>query len=295
MLYDVRQKTLYKYGTPVSMSRHVVRLMPVDRPGQRVLTSDLSILPAPAERSEHRDFFGNLTIAITFEDPHDRLVITSRARIDVDPEEPPLPGLTPGWQDVRARAAASAQLGGISPVHALFPSRMVPLADEITDYAAQSFEGNRAVLAGAMHLMHRIRRDFTYKPGATEVTTSPLEAFARKEGVCQDFAHVMIAGLRGVGLPAYYVSGYLRTIPPPGRPRLEGADATHAWVSIWCGPEIGYIGLDPTNNIIANSDHILLAIGRDYADVAPVDGVIVASAPHTLSIAVDVVPVGSEP
>lgn len=147
------------------------------------------------------------------------------------------------------------------------------------------------MLEAALELMHRVHDDFTYQPGATVVTTAPHEAFAAKAGVCQDFAQVMIAGLRGLGLPARYVSGYLRTILPEGQPRLEGADATHAWVEVWCGPAFGWIGLDPTNAIPAGDDHIILAVGRDYADVSPVDGVIVTSGDHILAVGVDVVPV----
>ena len=136
--------------------------------------------------------------------------------------------------------------------------------------------------------MHRIRTDFKYDPKATVISTPLREVFEKRHGVCQDFAHIMIAGLRGLGLPAAYVSGYLRTIPPPGKPRLQGADATHAWVSLWCGPKTGWIGFDPTNDILVATDHIVLAIGRDFSDVSPVDGVIVGSRKQKLAVAVDV-------
>jgi transglutaminase-like putative cysteine protease len=136
--------------------------------------------------------------------------------------------------------------------------------------------------------MHRIRTDFKYDPKATVISTPLDEVFEKRHGVCQDFAHVMIAGLRGLGLPAAYVSGYLRTIPPPGNARLQGADATHAWVSLWCGAQIGWIGLDPTNDILVENDHIVLAVGRDFSDVSPVDGIIVGSRKQKLSVAVDV-------
>jgi transglutaminase-like putative cysteine protease len=147
------------------------------------------------------------------------------------------------------------------------------------------------VFEAACELMGRVRRDFRYDPEATEVSTPIREAFAQRHGVCQDFAHIMIAGLRGLGLPAAYVSGYLRTIPPPGQPRLEGADATHAWVMIWCGPETGWIGLDPTNDLIVGDDHIITATGRDYADVSPLDGVLVGPGSQKLDVKVDVIPV----
>jgi transglutaminase-like putative cysteine protease len=144
------------------------------------------------------------------------------------------------------------------------------------------------VLAGTVDLMHRIRSQFKYDPKATVISTPLKEVFEKRHGVCQDFAHVMIAGLRGLGLPAAYVSGYLRTIPPPGRPRLQGADATHAWVSLWCGEGIGWVGLDPTNDLVVENDHIELAVGRDFSDVSPVDGIIVGSRKQKLGVAVDV-------
>ena len=147
-------------------------------------------------------------------------------------------------------------------------------------------------LFGAVELMHRIRNDFKYDPKATVVSTPLEEVFEKRHGVCQDFAHVMIAGLRGLGLPAAYVSGYLRTIPPPGKPRLQGADATHAWVSLWCGEQLGWIGFDPTNDVLVENDHIVLAMGRDFSDVSPVDGIIVGSRRQKLSVKVDVLPVG---
>jgi transglutaminase-like putative cysteine protease len=176
-------------------------------------------------------------------------------------------------------------------VHYLFPSRQVSLDPEIRTYAAESFPARRPVLDGALDLMRRIKADFVYEPGTTTVQTTPPMAFALRRGVCQDFAHIMISGLRGLGLPAAYVSGYLRTIPPPGRERLEGADAMHAWVLVWCGGDVGWFGLDPTNAVPARDDHVVLAIGRDYADVAPVGGVIFAAGGQRLEVSVTVTPV----
>jgi transglutaminase-like putative cysteine protease len=191
---------------------------------------------------------------------------------------------------VRAAACACIDIGPASPVHFVHPSRQVSLDAAIRDYARASFPPGRPVLAGATELMQRIRDDFTYEPGATTVTTTPSAAFALRRGVCQDFAHVMIAGLRGIGLPAGYVSGFLRTVPPPGAVRLAGADATHAWVTVWCGAA-GWRGLDPTNALTAGEDHVVLAVGRDYADVALIDGVMLASGRQQLTTAVDVIPV----
>lgn len=296
MIYDVRQVTTYSYASAVPYSRHVARLTPTDRTRQRVIAANLEMTPEPAERSETRDFFGNRITLFSLDQPHASLVVELTARIEVVQPDPLLTSLTPAWGEVAETALSSPDPGPLSPAHFIYPSRSVPLAGPVTAHAAESFAAGRPVLAGAIDLMRRIKAEFRYQPGVTDVATLPAEAFRTRRGVCQDFAHVMIAGLRGLGLPAAYVSGYLRTEPPPGRPRLEGADATHAWVAVWCGEAAGWVGLDPTNGILAGEDHIVLAVGRDFADVSPLDGVIVASGAHTLDVAVDVVPVsGSVP
>ncbi len=189
---------------------------------------------------------------------------------------------------VRDIAFEATSLGPASPVGYVFASPLAPVQRPVTEYASASFPPSAGVIVGAVDLMHRIRTEFKYDPKATVISTPLKEVFEKRHGVCQDFAHVMIAGLRGLGLPAAYVSGYLRTIPPPGKPRLQGADATHAWVSLWCGEEIGWVGFDPTNDILVANDHIVLAIGRDFSDVSPVDGIIVGSRKQKLAVAVDV-------
>jgi transglutaminase-like putative cysteine protease len=193
---------------------------------------------------------------------------------------------------VRTVAYGSADLTPQSPAHFLFPSRQVSLDPEIRDYAALCFPPGRPVLEGAMELMNRIKTEFVYEVGATTATTTAPMSFALRRGVCQDFSHIMISGMRSLGLPVAYVSGYLRTEAKPGEVRLEGADAMHAWALAWCGEEAGWIGLDPTNGILAGNDHLVLAIGRDYADVAPVDGVIFAAGGHRIEVSVQVAPVG---
>lgn len=292
MLYDIRQTTSYSYGGPVRATRQVLRLSPVDRKGhQHVVMHMLDISPRPSELERGRDFFGNGVAFMVMDAPHDRLEICSRSRVEVNVAPLPDPAMTPSVAVAREAALANADLGPASPVHGLYASRSVPLDLAITDWAAQSCPDERPVLEAAMEVMTRIHADFAYRPGATTVTTLPSEAFVARSGVCQDFAHVMIAGLRGLGLSARYVSGYLRTVPPEGEQRLEGADATHAWVEVWCGEEIGWIGLDPTNAIPAGEDHVILAVGRDYADVSPVDGVMVSSGGQILAVGVDVIPV----
>jgi transglutaminase-like putative cysteine protease len=295
MIYDVRQTTSYTYGSKVTYARHLLRLMPVERPGQHVHAAALDIDPVPAKRHEGRDFFGNRMTAIEIDKPHETLTVRLAARLtSVEPVlfDPVLgEPETPAWERVRDEAFGCADVGARSPVHFLFPSRQVSLDPEIRDYARESFTPNRPLLAGAVDLMHRIRADFTYEIGATTVSTTPSMSFALRRGVCQDFAHIMISGLRGLGLPAAYVSGYLRTLQKGDAPRLEGADAMHAWVMVWGGGEAGWFGLDPTNGIFAGDDHIVLAIGRDYADVAPIDGVVFAFGGQKLDVAVTVIPV----
>ena len=292
MLYDIKQITSYAYGGVVSSSRHIMRMRPVTRPGQNVVDAQLTIEPKPDEWHEGFDFFGNQETRLAIETPHEQLIVTLTARVAREAETgmPLLASLTLPWEEIATLALLDRAIGPQAPVHFLFPSRMVALDRAITAYAAESFRAGRPILEAALDFNARIKNDFIYDTEATSVDTEARHAFAARRGVCQDFAHIMIAGLRGLGLPAAYVSGWLRTEPPAGQARLEGADATHAWVSVWCGPA-GWIGLDPTNGIIAATDHIILAEGRDYADVAPLDGIIWSHADHSLSVAVDVVPV----
>ena len=291
MIYDIRQVTTCAYASPVAHAHHVLRLTPVNRPGQRVHLSALQIEPPPVKSREGEDFFGNRLTSVTINDAHSALAVKVSARIAVDPVALPDPATAPAWETVRDEVFAATDIAPQSPVHFLFASRMVSLDPEIRDYARQSFTPGRSIVDAALDLNHRIKTDMTYEIGATTVTTTAPMSFALRRGVCQDFAHIMIAGLRGLGLPAAYVSGYLRTIPPPGKPRLQGADATHAWVSVWCGAELGWVGFDPTNDIMIENDHIVLATGRDFSDVSPIDGIIVGSRKQKLGVAVDVLPV----
>jgi transglutaminase-like putative cysteine protease len=286
MIYDIRQGTTYRYASEVAYARHVLRLTPIDRPDQRVHATALDVEPVPIGRREGHDFFGNRMTWIELEQPHDMLSVRVAARVAVKNEPPPNAEATPPWEDICDGALASLDLSPASPSHYLFPSRQVSLDPEIRAYAAESFVAGRPVLAAAVDLMRRIKTDFVYEIGATTASTTPPMSFALRRGVCQDFAHIMISGMRGLGLPAAYVSGYLRT------GELTGADAMHAWVLVWCGEGAGWHGLDPTNAIFAGDDHVVLAIGRDYADVAPIDGVIYASGGQRLEVSVSVTPVG---
>ncbi len=290
MIYDIRHLTTYEYGAPVTSAHCALRLLPVSGPGQQVLQSSLAIDPKPAEMDERVCFFGNRVTSINISSPHRELKIDARSSVNVDRTAPPMADESDPWEDVREGAFGAAALGADSPAHFLYPSRFVPHYQPAADYAQQSFAPGRRVLVGATELMHRIRADFRYDAKATVVSTPLSQAFEQRRGVCQDFAQIMIAGLRGIGLPAAYISGYLRTIPPKDKPRLEGADATHAWVSLWCGPAIGWVGLDPTNSMLIGNDHIVLARGRDYADISPVAGIILGSGDQDVDVKVDVIP-----
>ena len=288
MIYDIRHVTTYSYESPVSFARCSLRLEPRNGDGQQLVSHTVDIRPRPADRTVRRDFFGTHTESILIETAHRNLRIDSRSRVSVSRQAPGRAAQSPAWESVRDIAFEAKSLGPASPIGYVFASPLVPVLPPVAAYAALSFPPGSGILAGAVDLMHRIRTDFKYDPKATVISTPLEEVFEKRHGVCQDFAHVMIAGLRGLRLPAAYVSGYLRTIPPPGKPRLQGADATHAWVSLWCGPEIGWVGFDPTNDLVVENDHIVLAVGRDFSDVSPVDGIIVGSHKQKLAVAVDV-------
>jgi len=291
VIYDIRHVTTYSYESPVSFARCSLRLEPKSGDGQQLISHSVEIRPRPADRAARHDFFGTHTESILIESAHRNLRIDSRSRVSVSRKAPVRNAPSAPWEDIRDVAFEANSLGPASPIGYVFASSLVPVLAPLTAYAAPSFPPDGGILSGAVDLMHRICRDFKYDPKATVISTPLREVFEKRHGVCQDFAHVMIAGLRGLGLPAAYVSGYLRTIPPAGQPRLQGADASHAWVSVWCGAELGWIGFDPTNDLLVENDHINLAIGRDFSDVSPVDGIIVGSRKQKLGVAVDVIPV----
>ncbi len=290
MIYDIQHLTLYQYGSAVTFSHCALRLLPADGPGQKVLSSDLRIAPGPAQTVQRMCFFGNRLTILTIETAHRELAVEVTASVEVDRTDPDGLFRTLATEEVREEAFGCSCLDRDSPAHFLHASRLVPRFEPVTDYARKSFPAGRPVLDGAKELMRRIKTDFKYDTKATVVSTPISEAFSKRHGVCQDFAHIMIAGLRGLGLPAAYISGYIRTIPPPGKKRLEGADAMHAWVSLWCGKSHGWVGFDPTNAMMIGNDHIVLAKGRDYADVSPVAGIILGSGEQDVEVRVDVVP-----
>jgi transglutaminase-like putative cysteine protease len=290
-LYDVKVALVTRYGAPAAQGRHIARVLPRDVPGvQRVERRTLRLGPGPDERWEREDFFGNGEVEFAFRVPHRRVEVRMEARVERLADAQPPRSATP-IDRLPGEIAAVRDLGPASPLHFLAPSPMVPREPEIAAWASARSAGAgtawdvAAALSGALH------REMTFDGKATEVDTPPLEAFRKRRGVCQDLSHILITALRAVGVPAGYVSGLIRTIPPEGRPRLEGADAMHAWVMAWCGAGAGWVELDPTNDCLAGRDHILVARGRDYSDVSPVKGIMRIAGRQRGSHAVDVIPV----
>jgi transglutaminase-like putative cysteine protease len=292
MNYDIRLELEYEYDPPVVGGRHLVRVTPAALgTSQRVIAASVTFDPAPFERTDGRDFFGNAVVSIGYRQAHAALKIGMSARVRVEAEAARF-DVSPDRARLGYELAGVLSLAPESPHHFASASPRVPLDDEITAYARESLARASTVQEIVRDFGERIHRDFRYDKKSTEVETSPRKVFELKRGVCQDFTHVMIAGLRGIGIPAAYVSGFLRTIPPPGTERLEGADAMHAWVRAWCGREAGWVGYDPTNRTFAGESHIVAALGRDYQDVTPIAGVLRTSGKQKNGQKVDVVPVG---
>lgn len=288
MKYRVRHTSAYRYADPVDLSGHILHLSPRSLPGQDVFASGLTASPVPSRRREGTDHFGNHVTWMFFDQPHARFEVTVEALVDVGFAPAPDPADTPAWEGV----AAAARAGGAAwqAAEFLYPSPLVPADRAVRDYTAASFPPRRPVLAGLRDLSARIRRDFEFRPGVTTIATPVARVLKQRAGVCQDFAHLMIAGLRALGLPARYVSGYVRTRPPPGRSPRRGADQSHAWVGCWLGERHGWVDLDPTNDVVVQDEHVVLAWGRDYGDISPIRGVILGGGRHSLLVAVDLEP-----
>lgn len=287
--YRILHTTTYSYSEPVSLCQNVVHLAPRPCPRQRSERSVLSITPDPAVMEERVDYFGNPVGYFTIQEPHRELAVTVMHRLTVMPEPVVDPARSPSWESVRERLAKDRSPVWLDACQFAFDSRYAAADASLASYATKSFTPGRPILEASLDLTRRIHTDFVYDPRATTLATPVAEVFASRRGVCQDFAHLQIACLRSLGLATRYVSGYLSTVPPPGRPRLVGADATHAWISVFCG-EAGWVDLDPTNDQTLGDRHILLAWGRDYDDVSPMKGVILGGGQHTVHVSVDVSP-----
>jgi transglutaminase-like putative cysteine protease len=288
MIYDVTHVTRYTYASTVELTNGILRLMPRSGDGQLLERFSLTTEPPCLAPTERLDAFGNMVTSLRIEKPHRSLSISAQSRVQVNRAS--LPAWSPAWESVASEALTVASLSPDCPAVALYPSRRISLFDAATAYARQSFSHHRSIYEAAIDLTKRIHADFIYDTSATEVSTPADEAFRRRRGVCQDFSHIMIAAFRGLGLPALYVSGYIRTVSPPGKERLAGADASHAWVSLWCGKVLGWQDLDPTNAQAAQNDYIVVARGRDYSDASPIESMVLSSGRHQLDVEVDVIP-----
>jgi len=289
MRLRITHKTTYRYGETASTSHHEARLTPRASENQRTLTHELEILPEPTVRRGRLDFFGNKTTYFGLTEPHQQLQIEARSLVEVTLRSDIDCEWSPAWESVRTRLTSDRRRDTLQAYQMAFESTHVRFSEELIEYAATAFEPSRPILSVAQALMHKIHAEFRYDPNATDVNTGLDVVLEKRRGVCQDFAHLLAGCLRSRGLAARYVSGYLLTQPPPGKPRLVGADASHAWVSVWV-PEQGWIDFDPTNDLIPGEQHVTLAYGRDFSDVTPVRGVILGGGQHTIQVAVDVEP-----
>lgn len=287
MNYRILHRTVYDYSAPVTVSHHAARLKPRLTEVQLRADFSLEIEPAPAVRTMHTDYFGNQVCFFSVQQIHRRLEITASSRVWVNRVTQPALGLSPEWKRVVAmfREKATGETAGLHQFR--FDSPLLRATPELVDYALPSFSGDTPLLAGVQDLNRRIFTDFKYDPVATTVATPLEEVWRKRRGVCQDFAHLAIACLRSLGLLARYVSGYLRTRPAPGKERLTGADASHAWFSVFC-PSVGWVDFDPTNNLLPGEEHITVAYGRDFSDVSPVSGILVGGGSHAIKVSVDV-------
>ncbi len=290
MQYSVRHATTYSYTDAVVLCQNQIHLTPRPTPWQSCSDFELEIVPEPVIRRCWTDLFGNEVWYFSIEEPHKELSITSRSKVALTPHAEMESQQTPNWEAVRDELAESVTPELRMAAQFCFESRYVHYLAQARDYAAISFLPGRPILESAVDLMRRIHAEFKYVPASTAVTTSTAEVMQRRCGVCQDFAHLQITCLRSLGLAARYVSGYLMTDPPPGRPKLIGADASHAWLSVYC-PGIGWIDLDPTNNMIPELRHVTVGWGRDYGDVCPIQGIFTGGGRHSMDVSVDVSPI----
>jgi transglutaminase-like putative cysteine protease len=292
MTYRIVHRTTYRYRYPVSLGNHVACLTPRTHLHHRLARREMTIHPAPATLTERHDYFGNLLCFFTVQEPHRELVVEARSEVVLDKSPSPVLQANIPWEEVVNNLPLDHSPEGMDAYQFSFESPRIRIRPEFAAYALRSFTPGRPMPEALVDLTSRIYRDFRFDSKVTNVRTPAEEAFKKRRGVCQDFAHIQVACLRSINLAARYVSGYLRTYPPPGKPRLIGADASHAWVSSYC-PGFGWLDVDPTNNVVPTDGHVTLAWGRDYGDVSPLRGLILGGGAHTLKVAVDMEPLDS--
>lgn len=291
MDFRITHRTTYEYAQPVSVSHHAARLQPRNEQAQKCVEHRLTIDPPPALAKTHTDYFGNAARMFSIQRLHQRLDVLAESVVRVSARTPPELALSPPWKEAQARFRDPVSPLDAGPYEFCLESPLVMARPEFADYARASFSEHAPLLVGARDLTRRIHDDFVYDPKATDVATPLGQVWERRRGVCQDFAHTAIACLRSLGLPARYMSGYLRTVPPAGQARLVGCDASHAWFSVYC-PRNGWVDFDPTNDLLPSDEHVTVAIGRDFSDVSPLSGILTGGGEHEVSVAVDVEPLG---
>ena len=289
MKYRVTHTSHYAYGSPVDLAAHVLHLRPRPLPWQTIISERMVTDPARARRRDGVDHFGNVVTWLFLDLPHADFTVTAESLVEVAYPPPPAATATIPWE---ALVDAAGEAGAGSAAEYRFDSPMAAANAAARDYARRSFAAGRPVLEALLDLNTRIYQEFRFRAGVTTLSTPVSQVMKNREGVCQDFSHVMISALRGLGVPARYHSGYIRTRPPPGQIRRQGADQSHAWVGAWLGPEHGWIDLDPTNGIVVHDEHVLIGWGRDYSDVSPVRGVILGGGAHRMTVSVDLEPDG---
>lgn len=293
MKYRLTHTTTYEYDCLVSHGRHVIRKRPRNLVHQSIVRTSLQTEPRPSWATSTRDYFQNDVDTVEVIEPHDRFVVKALSELEVlsRPLDLSSPGLRKPWESIREQLERDPT--AFPAREMMFDSPLIRRTSALLKYATPSFPSGRPLIEAIVDLNARIHRDFAYDPHATDIATPLDQVMAQRRGVCQDFAHVAVGALRAMGLAGRYVSGYLETMPPPGTPRLVGADASHAWASVYF-PDEGWIAFDPTNNLLPSEQHIVVAWGRDFSDVSPLRGVVLGGGRHTVSVGVDVVRVGTE-
>ena len=287
MNYRITHRTVYDYAEPVTVSHHAARVRPRLTETQERADFSLRITPEPAVQTMRTDYFGNRVCFFSIQQIHQRLEVVATSQVSLRGENYPAFEAAPAWEKVAGLFQDPVSPAVVEPYQFCFNSPLLKVSRELADYAARSFSPGNPLLVAVADLNRRIHADFTYDPVATTVATPLDEVIRNRRGVCQDFAHVAIACLRSLGLPARYVSGYLRTHPPAGRSRLVGADASHAWFAAFC-PDAGWVDFDPTNNQQPQGEHITVAFGRDFSDVSPICGILTGGGSHSVKVGVDV-------
>lgn len=289
MIYRISHRTRYKYVSPVSVGNHVACLKPRSYGQNQLLSNTLHIQPEPVTLTERVDYFGNLLCFFTVQEPHQELVVESRSEVERSTGAPTGVADRMPWEESTGKLAQDYSTEGLDAFQYQFESPRIRINPEFAAYARESFTPGRPMREALLELTSRIHRDFRFNSRVTTVRTTIEEVFKKRGGVCQDFAQVQIACLRSLNIAARYVSGYLRTYPPPGRARLIGADASHAWLSAYCRG-VGWLDMDPTNDVAPTDGHVTVAWGRDYSDVSPLRGLILGGGGHNLQVEVDMEP-----